>query len=741
METWKLMEEKEIDISRECYYLAIQALCKGGYLNEAFRLMNIMRDNPSVHYFLPIYNKLLGACVQMHNISYVNQCLDLMDHQMVGKNEITYYQLLKLAVFQQNLPAVHEIWKECTNLYKPSIIFLRKFIWSFSKLRDMESAYLTLQQMVDMVFQGGFLFSKTAEGKMRNLRLDIPAPCKGDSSLLRSAKENEGFMHSANRYYNDMGMHASTSEHYFNIGNIKKNAFDISKSTVRKQKSIAAMKLLKWSFSDVMHACAVMQNDVLAEQLLYQMQSLGLQPSRQTYNAFTMAVLNARGFHDAIEVVKIMEKKNMKPYDSTLVCLSVSCSRNLELDLAESFLDQISTFEGPYPFNAFLEACDALDLPERAVQSLTKMKKLNIQPDIRTYELLFSLFGSVNSPFMEENLMFQNDAAKQIRAIDMDMMKNGVQHSQLSMMNLLKALGTRGLVKEMIQFLQAAENPIPHYQSSLGTSLYNTVLHVLVRAKETNAAISIFKGMISCGASPDAATYTIMIDCCTIIDNFKSACTLVSRMIRDGFVPQIFTYTSLIKILVESEDFDKAFRLLNQGILDGIQPDVLLYNRIVQKASEKGRIDVIELFVEQMHRDRVQPNSSICRNVFFAYVDGRFYKTAIEALQVLSMRMISLDDNVLDERQAEYEHLILNEETEDETKITNLFIEDGREDHSVALLILRWCAILGFPISWTSNKSQWAKRLSMNYDRSILVADDNSESDRFFSTTLTRRQA
>lgn len=58
--------------------------------------MNIMRDNPSVHYFLPIYNKLLGACVQMHNISYVNQCLDLMDHQMVGKNEITYYQLLKV---------------------------------------------------------------------------------------------------------------------------------------------------------------------------------------------------------------------------------------------------------------------------------------------------------------------------------------------------------------------------------------------------------------------------------------------------------------------------------------------------------------------------------------------------------------------------------------------------------------------------------------------------------------------
>lgn len=33
------MEEKEIDISRECYYLAIQALCKGGYLNEVSMLV------------------------------------------------------------------------------------------------------------------------------------------------------------------------------------------------------------------------------------------------------------------------------------------------------------------------------------------------------------------------------------------------------------------------------------------------------------------------------------------------------------------------------------------------------------------------------------------------------------------------------------------------------------------------------------------------------------------------------
>lgn len=50
----------------------------------------------------------------------------------------------------------------------------------------------------------------------------------------------------------------------------------------------------------------------------------------------------------------------MKPYDSTLAAMSVSCSKGLQLDFAEAFLDQISQSPSPYPFNAFFEACDTL---------------------------------------------------------------------------------------------------------------------------------------------------------------------------------------------------------------------------------------------------------------------------------------------------------------------------------------------------------------------------------------------
>ena len=40
METWRLMEEKEIGLNNKCYFLMVRALCKGGYLEEVYILEN-----------------------------------------------------------------------------------------------------------------------------------------------------------------------------------------------------------------------------------------------------------------------------------------------------------------------------------------------------------------------------------------------------------------------------------------------------------------------------------------------------------------------------------------------------------------------------------------------------------------------------------------------------------------------------------------------------------------------------
>lgn len=77
------------------------------------------------------------------------------------------------------------------------------------------------------------------------------------------------------------------------------------------------------------------------------------------------------------------------------------------------------------------------DEPERAIHMLAKMKHLNVKPDIKTYELLYSLFGNVNVPYEKGNILSQSHVEKRIKAIEKDMMKNGIQHSYTSMRNLV----------------------------------------------------------------------------------------------------------------------------------------------------------------------------------------------------------------------------------------------------------------------------------------------------------------
>lgn len=125
----------------------------------------------------------------------------------------------------------------------------------------------------------------------------------------------------------------------------------------------------------------------------------------------------------------------------------------------------------------------------------------------------------------------------------------------------------------------------------------------------------------------------------------------------------------------------------------------------------QGMIDVIEFVVEQMHQEKIRPDTSTCNHVFSAYVDCGFHNAAMEALQVLTMRMVCEEDGSLPEMTEFGDDFILSEGSEVESRILQLF-KDCEQDLAVALLNLRLSAIVGSSVSWSPNESPWAKRLS-----------------------------
>ncbi|KAF5200193.1 Tetratricopeptide repeat (TPR)-like superfamily protein [Thalictrum thalictroides] len=96
METWRIMEEKEIGMNSRCYMLIIQALTKGGYLEEAFNWLSYLGGIPHSRPDLPMYNIFLSGCIRMRSMGHIDSCLELMENQMVGKSEDTYWELLKV---------------------------------------------------------------------------------------------------------------------------------------------------------------------------------------------------------------------------------------------------------------------------------------------------------------------------------------------------------------------------------------------------------------------------------------------------------------------------------------------------------------------------------------------------------------------------------------------------------------------------------------------------------------------
>jgi hypothetical protein len=101
--------------------------------------------------------------------------------------ELAYliYVSFQVAVLQGNLPAVHDLWKDCTRYYSPSIINLRKFVKAFSTLGDLQSAYHILQRMVVLAGERTDHLRVSSKRRWQSTRLDIPVPALNEVEDLK----------------------------------------------------------------------------------------------------------------------------------------------------------------------------------------------------------------------------------------------------------------------------------------------------------------------------------------------------------------------------------------------------------------------------------------------------------------------------------------------------------------------------------------------------------------------------
>lgn len=163
--------------------------------------------------------------------------------------------IFQLAVWQQDLSTVREIWEDYIKHYSLNIISLRRFIWSFTRLKDLKSGYETLQYMVALAISGKHFVSRTDEGRLHSSRLDIPIPSKNELGL-QNVQSGENEQSLAFKFDTDPS----------NIERPK--SISATVGMLNNYKNLPVMEVLRLSINDVLHACAQARAYGLAEQLM-----------------------------------------------------------------------------------------------------------------------------------------------------------------------------------------------------------------------------------------------------------------------------------------------------------------------------------------------------------------------------------------------------------------------------------------------------------------------------------------
>lgn len=179
---------------------------------------------------------------------------------------------IQLAVSQKNLLAVNEIWMDCTKYYTPSIVILRKFIWSFTKLGDLDAAHNILQHMVKVAATHKAPIRVSPKQKYQSPRVDIPIPALielPDLMLLPGQKS-------------EVGEELTVCQHSY------RSKFDLR---LEIASSSPVKFFLRWAFNDILHACAWFGNYDLAEKLFVQVHNTWVSNFYYTFSGLVFTTL------------------------------------------------------------------------------------------------------------------------------------------------------------------------------------------------------------------------------------------------------------------------------------------------------------------------------------------------------------------------------------------------------------------------------------------------------------------
>ncbi|XP_074325663.1 uncharacterized protein LOC141663752 isoform X2 [Apium graveolens] len=139
---------------------------------------------------------------------------------------------------------------------------------------------------------------------------------------------------------------------------------------------------------------------------------------------------------------------------------------------------------------------------------------------------------------------------------------------------------------------------------------FNQLLTALVKMKQYQAAVSVFREMCALSIPVDIFTFSIAINCCCHSDRLDYAFSLLSGVFKRGFVADVVTYNTLIRgLLAQHKSAEARLLLTNLIKFREVQPNVVTFNTMIDGLCKTGHTDMALWLFRFMENSDCKPNT------------------------------------------------------------------------------------------------------------------------------------
>ncbi|KAH7684806.1 TPR-like protein [Dioscorea alata] len=284
----------------------------------------------------------------------------------------------------------------------------------------------------------------------------------------------------------------------------------------------------------------------------------------------------------------------------------------------------------PAAFTVLISAYSAADLPEKAVETFSRMQDFGSRPNTFTYNTLLRVLIEKDVILLSMavyNLMLKSDclpnsasygilidglckAGKNEDALKLfdEMLQRRVPPNAVVYTVFLTSLCGAGKIEDAMRLLGSMKEK----NCPPDDAVYNAMLSGFCKAGRIDEAFEYLKAFQEDGFVLGLSGYSCLIDGLFRAERFEDACSYYKEMLTKSLVPDCVLYTIMIRGYLEAGMVEEAFSFLSEMTDKGVVPDTFCYNTLIKGLCDSGHLDRARSLRLQISKHNCFPDSATC---------------------------------------------------------------------------------------------------------------------------------